>query len=85
MAVAPSVDLIAWRPMRAQQRQTAVPHLPLAKGRATCLLFPGTQEGSRWMVLWVAEFSVVCGFDPHSSRLVTDWGLFRAATWGSLT
>lgn len=57
MAVAPSVDMIAWKPMRAQQQQTAVPHLPLAKGRATCLLVPGTQEGCMWMVLWVAAYS----------------------------
>lgn len=33
-----------------------------------------------WMILWVAVFSAVCQFDPHSSWLVTDWGLFRAAT-----
>lgn len=37
------------------------------------------------MVLWVAEFSAVFPFDPHGLWLVTDWGLFRAATWGSLT
>lgn len=85
MAVAPSVDLIAWKPMRARQQQTAVSHLPSAKGRVTCLLSLETQEGSRWMVLRVAVFSAAGQFDPHSSWLVTDWGLFRAATWGSLT
>lgn len=82
MAVAPSVDLIVWRPVRAPQQQTPVPHLSLAKGRATCLLLPRTQEGRKWVVQWIAVFSTIWEFDPHSSCLVTAWGLFRAGNLG---
>ena len=77
------LSLAAWRPMRRARRlQPPVPHLPLAKGRATYLLLPGTQEGGQWMVQWVAMFSAVCQFDPHSSCLATDRGLSGASSLG---
>ena len=77
------LGLAVWRPMRRARRlQLAVPHLPLAKGRATCPLLPGTQEGRQWVVQWVAMFSADCQFDPRSSRLATDRGLSGASSLG---